>query len=641
MPGPHKKYAGKVTKVSKNTILNFGKRILKYKFRLILVLIMLFLSTIITVSISLYIQVLIDKYIMTMLDQKSSRIAVDYWPLIRSLITYASILLFGVICTIIQRYVNLYMAYGILRDLRVEMFVKMQKLPISYFDTNQAGDIMSLYTNDIDTLREVIAESIPMSITSIVTFVTIIICMFSISINLFLIVLITTLGMLFYTKIVSKKSVNSYVDSQRYIGELNGYVEEMVNGAKEVKVFSYEKRNVDNFNEKNNKWKKSTSKADVLGITMMPIMNASGNLLYVLIACIGGYMAINYFTNISLLGAPIITLGMIASFLSFTKSFTQQIAQLSSQLPFIFQSLSGAERIFTMISQDEEENEGYITLVNAKIGNGQLVESDESTGIWAWKDKTDISNIKYTKLEGRIEFNNVNFSYVKDKKILKNINIKAEPGEKIALVGATGSGKTTIINLLNRFYDIEEGTITYDGIDIKRIDKISLRESIALVLQDVHLFTGTIMDNIRYGRLDATDQECIEAAKLVGADKFISELEDGYDTMLKGEGESLSQGQRQLLSIARAAVADPPVMVLDEATSSIDTRTEKLVQDGMDSIMKGRTVFVIAHRLSTIKNSDIIIVISGGEIIEMGNHKTLLEKGGVYYQLYTGKLVME
>lgn len=641
MPRPNQRYKGKVEKVSKGTVKALFSYIFKYKFRFILVLATLIASTLITVSISMYIQVLIDDYIVKMLAEKLAGKDVNFTPFVLSLMQYGLILLLGVVCTLVQRYVNIYMAQGILKDIRNDIFAKMERLPISYFDKHQAGDLMSLYTNDIDTLREMVTESLPMCITSLLTFVSIIACMFWLSINLFLIVLAATILMLIYTKAISKRSINSYIDSQKSIGDLNGYVEEMVNGAREVKVFSYENRNVEIFNEKNAKWKKSTSKADVLGITMMPIMNASGNLLYVLIAFAGGYMAINNFTNYSIHGTSILTLGMIASFLSFTKTFTQQIAQLSSQLPFIFQSMSGAERLFAVTREENEKNEGHITLVNVKDENGKLIETKDKTNLWAWKDDSDKNNVKLIRLEGHIELKNVSFSYVPGKKILTNINIDARPGMKVALVGKTGSGKTTIINLLNRFYDIDDGVILYDGIDIRKINKVSLRESIALVLQDVHLFTGKVIDNIRMGDLEATDNECKNAARLAGAEQFIEELENGYDTIIKNDGESISQGQRQLLSIARAAVANPPVMILDEATSSIDTRTEKIVQDGMDSIMKGRTSFVIAHRLSTIKNSDLIIVIDAGKIIEMGNHDSLLKEQGTYYQLYTGKIEID
>ena len=604
-------------KVKKGTLLRLISYVTRYKVRLVFISIGMMGSILVNVGSSLFLKIAIDNYITPMLMQDKNN--VDFGPFKTAIFAFAGMLAIGVVSTLIFRLLMVKLSNGILRDIREQMYAKMQKLPLKYFDTNNAGDIMSRYTNDLDTLRQVISEALPQTVRGVITFTTIFISMMMLSINLFLVVLFMFFVMVLFAKWSGDRSLKSYRKTQSAIGGLNGYVEEMVLGAKEVKVYCYEKRNIDAFGDKNSEWAKAVVKADTLSNIVFPFMNSLGNVLYVFIAFAGGAMALKGVTNFTLAGPTILTIGTITSFMTFTKTFSSLIGELSSQLPYLMQSLSGAERIFSLIDTKEEIDDGTYRL--EKVGKNT----------WQWNNGE-----KTVPLVGNIVLEDVNFSYVENKPVLKHINVYADKGQKVALVGATGAGKTTITNLINRFYEIDNGTITYDGINVRDIKKKDLRDSLAIVLQDVSLFSGTILENIRYGKLDATDEECIAAAKLVYADSFIELLPDGYNTVIKGDSGGLSQGQKQLISIARAAVADPPCLILDEATSSIDTRTEKLVQKGMDSIMKGRTVFIIAHRLSTIRDADVIMVMRDGEIIERGNHESLLEKKGHYYELYTG-----
>lgn len=606
-------------KVKKGTFIRLLSLILHYKIRLIFILIGMVGSTVVFVSTSVFLKFAIDDYITPMLLQDKN--SVDFGPYNRGLILFSFVFVFGVICSLTYKLLMVKLSNGILRDIREKMYQKMQYFPIKYFDTNNAGDIMSRYTNDIDTLRQVISQALPQSIIGIITIIGICVSMLCLSINLFIVVLIMIAIIALYTKWTGDRSLKSYRKTQSAIGGLNGYVEEMVLGAKEVKVYCYEDRNISEFNAKNNTWADAVINADILSNVLFPITNALGNTLYVLVAFVGGTMILSGVPNFTLNGTGVLTIGTITSFMSFTKIFSSFLGELSSQLPFVMQSLSGAERIFELLDTETEIDEGEYKL--EKVGEGE----------WQWNNGTHS-----VPLVGNIVLKDVNFSYVENTPILKNINVYADKGQRVALVGATGAGKTTITNLINRFYEINDGVITYDGINVVDIKKRDLRESLAIVLQDVNLFTGTIMENIRYGKLDATDEECIEAAKLVYADSFINMLPDGYNTIVKGDSGGLSQGQKQLISIARAAVANPPCLILDEATSSIDTRTEKLVQKGMNSLMKGRTVFIIAHRLSTIRDADVIMVMRDGEIIERGTHESLLEKKGHYFELYTGKI---
>ena len=618
-----KRYAGEpVQKVKKGTFTRLIGYILQHKIRLVFIVITMLGATFVNVGSSLFLKIAIDNYITPMLLQDKNN--VDFAPFRTAIIYFAIMLLVGVVCTLFYRLLMVKLSNGILRDIREQMYEKMQKLPLKYFDTNKAGDIMSRYTNDLDTLRQVISESLPQTVRGSLTFMTIFVSMLMLSINLFVVVIIMVALMISFTRWTGSRSLKLYRKTQAAIGGLNGYVEEMVLGAKEVKVYCYEQRNIEEFSKKNREWANVVVKADVLSNILFPFMNSLGNILYVLIAFAGGAMALSNVTNFTFLGPTVLTIGTITSFMTFTKTFSSLISELSSQLPYLMQSLSGAERIFELIDTSPEIDNGSYRL--EKVGKNS----------WQWNNGE-----KTVPLVGNIVLNDVNFSYVENKPVLKHINVYADKGQKVALVGATGAGKTTITNLINRFYEIDDGTITYDGINVTDIKKKDLRDSIAVVLQDVNLFTGTIMENIRYGKLTATDEECIAAAKLVYADSFIEMLPDGYNTIIKGDSGGLSQGQKQLISIARAAVADPPCLVLDEATSSIDTRTEKLVQKGMDSIMQGRTVFIIAHRLSTIRDADVIMVMKDGEIIERGNHESLLEKKGHYYELYTGKIEID
>ena len=539
--------------------------------------------------------------------------------------------LIGAIASYIYTRIMVNVSQGTLKNLRDDMFTHMEELPIRYFDTHYHGDIMSTYTNDIDTLRQMISQSMPQFLNSIITIVSVFVSMLLLNVPLTIVTLLMIGVTLFATKKIGALSAKYFIAQQKDIATVNGYIEEMMNGQKVVKVFTHEEESIENFNRLNDQLFHSADNANKFGNILMPVNAQIGNISYVLCALVGGVLALN--------GIGGFTLGKLASFLTYNKSFSQPVNQLSMQLNNIVMALAGSERIFKLLDEEPETDEGYVTLVRARKENGQIVESKERTGMWAWKHTHQADgSVDYIELKGDVVFDDVDFGYNPDKIVLHNVDLYATPGQKIAFVGSTGAGKTTITNLINRFYDIQDGKIRYDGININKIKKDDLRHSLGIVLQDTHLFTATVMENIRYGKLDATDEEVIAAAKLANADTFIHQLPDGYNTLLTGDGANLSQGQRQLLAIARAAIADPPVLILDEATSSIDTRTEKIVQDGMDKLMAGRTTFVIAHRLSTVKNSDCIIVLEQGRVIERGNHDKLMEEKGKYYQLYTGNL---
>lgn len=529
---------------------------------------------------------------------------------------------------------------GSLMKFREKMFARMESLPIRYFDTNAHGDIMSIYTNDTDTLRQLISQSLPALMQTSIVLLTVFCIMIYYSFWLTGVVLIGCVIMFFITKNFGSKSSRFFIKQQQTLGATEGYIEEMMNGQKVIKVFNHEEDAIEGFDKVNNAWFEASRKANTFANILMPVLHNMGNILYVLIALTGGVLLYLKTPNVSLSGMAL-NISIVVPFLNMTKQFTGQIGQISQQINSVVMGLAGASRIFGLLDEDPEFDEGYVTLVNAKEENGELVETTERTEMWAWKHPHEDGTVTYTRLEGDVEMHDVDFAYNPNKMILHNITLYAKPGQKVAFVGATGAGKTTITNLINRFYDIEDGKIRYDGININKIKKPDLRRSLGIILQDTNLFTGTVMDNIRYGYLEATDEQCIEAAKLAGADDFIARLPDGYNTMLTGNGASLSQGQRQLIAIARAAVADPPVMIMDEATSSIDTRTEAIVQKGMDALMKGRTVFVIAHRLSTVQNSDVIMVLDHGHIIERGSHEDLIKQKGQYYQLYTGAFELE
>lgn len=619
-------------KVSKEN-LQTAKRLLKYvtgtyKVRFVIVFICILLSSVASISVSLSLKFLIDDFISPLIGQKDPNFAELY----RALAVLGSIFLMGVIATFTYTRLMVYIGQGVLKKVRDDMFEHMQTLPIRYFDQNTNGSIMSLYTNDTDTLRQMISQSIPQALMSFFTIIVTFISMLILSPLLTILAVLIIGLMIFVTKKIGGNSGKYFVRQQKSLADVTGFVEERMNGQRVVKVFNHERKSEEEFDKLNEALFESAAQANTFANMMGPVIGNIGNLQFVLVSVLGGFL--------SIMGIGGITLGVMASYLQFTKSFTQPFMQVAQQFNSIVMALAGAERIFALIDEESEKDEGYVTLVNAKKDeNGNIIECKERTGMWAWKHPHSADgSVSYTELTGDVRFEDVTFGYNEDKVILKDISLFAKPGQKLAFVGSTGAGKTTITNLINRFYDIQEGKIRYDGINITKIKKDDLRRSLGIVLQDTHLFTGTIMDNIRYGKLDATDEEVYEAAKLAHADQFIKMLPKGYDTMLSGDGEELSQGQRQLLSIARAAVANPPVLILDEATSSIDTRTESIVQKGMDNLMKGRTVFVIAHRLSTIRNSDAIIVLEHGKIIERGDHADLIKMKGTYYQLYTGKL---
>lgn len=609
----------------------------EYKGQLVFVVICILLSAVASAASSVFLQTLIDDYIVPLLGTDNP----VFGGLIKALITIGIIYMIGVISNLLYSRAMVTVAQGTLKKIRDDMFEKMQRLPIRIFDTRTHGDIMSLYTNDTDTLRQMIAQSMAQLISSVFTIVAVLVCMLYTSIWLTVVAVLVMLFILQIVKGIAGKTGTFFILQQKTLADVNGYVEEMVNGQKVIKVFCHEETTKEELRQKNKAWAQNATNANGYANSMMPMMNALGYVQYIIIAVLGGYMAIEGITNLGLTGTGMLTLGMIASFLTLSRSLTNPVSQISNQFNSIVTALAGASRIFAFMDEEPETDDGYVTLVNAKEENGVLTETAERTGLWAWKHPHHDGTLTYTKLEGRVVLDSVDFGYVSDKQVLYDVSLYAEPGQKIAFVGATGAGKTTITNLINRFYDIADGKIRYDGININKIKKADLRRSLGVVLQEVNLFTGTVMENLRYGNPDATDEDCIAAAKLANADGFIRMLPEGYNTVLKGDGSGLSQGQRQLISIARAAVSDPPVMILDEATSSIDTRTEALVQDGMDKLMKGRTVFVIAHRLSTVQNSDVIMVLDHGHIIERGNHEKLINEKGTYYQLYTGAFELE
>ena len=609
----------------------------EYKGQLVFVVICILLSAVASAASSVFLQTLIDDYVVPLLGTNNP----VFTGLLKALATIGIIYIIGVLSSFLYSRAMVTVAQGTLKKIRDDMFEKMQRLPIRAFDTRTHGDIMSLYTNDTDTLRQMIAQSLAQLISSVFTIVAVLICMLYTSIWLTIVALLVMLLILQIVKGIAGKVDTFFMLQQKTLADINGYVEEMVNGQKVIKVFCHEEKAKEELGQKNRAWAQSAANANGYANSMMPMMNALGYVQYVIIAVLGGFMAINGVTNLGLTGTGTLTLGMIASFLTLSRSLTNPVSQISNQFNSIVTALAGASRIFAFMDEEPETDDGYVTLVNAKEENGTLTETAEYTGLWAWKHPHHDGTLTYTKLEGRVVLDSVDFGYVSDKQVLYDVSLYAEPGQKIAFVGATGAGKTTITNLINRFYDIADGKIRYDGININKIKKADLRRSLGVVLQELNLFTGTVMENLRYGNPDATDEDCIAAAKLANADGFIRMLPEGYNTVLKGDESGLSQGQRQLISIARAAVSDPPVMILDEATSSIDTRTEALVQDGMDKLMKGRTVFVIAHRLSTVQNSDVIMVLDHGHIIERGNHEKLIDEKGTYYQLYTGAFELE
>ncbi|MEQ2637906.1 ABC transporter ATP-binding protein [Paratractidigestivibacter faecalis] len=609
-----------------------------YRGQLALVVTCILVSAIASAASSMFLQTLIDDYIVPLLATDA-----PVWTgLAHALITIGAVYVVGVAATLVYNRAMVTVAQGTLKRIRDDMFSHMQTLPLRYFDTHAHGDIMSLYTNDTDTLRQMIAQSLSQLVSSVFTLVAVFVCMLWVSVGLTAVVCVLMAMVFVFVGRVTGIIGAFSIEQQDTLGALNGYIEEMVGGQKVIKVFCHEDAARTGMSKLNRAWAKAATNAQGMGNSIMPMMNALGYLIYVVVAVIGGYMAIAGTPNLGLTGFNTLTLGAIASFLTLSRNFINPVAQVSNQLNSIIIALAGAGRIFTLMDEEPESDEGYVTLVNVREGaDGALVETNERTERWAWKNPHHEGGCGLVPLKGHIMLDHVSFGYVPQKLVLHDIELDAEPGQKIALVGATGAGKTTITNLINRFYDIADGKIRYDGININKIRKADLRRSLGVVLQDVNLFTGTVMDNIRYGCPDATDEQCIEAARLANADGFIRMLPAGYDTVLEGDGSGLSQGQRQLISIARAAVADPPAMILDEATSSIDARTEALVQRGMDALMEGRTTFVIAHRLSTVRNSDLICVLDHGQIIERGNHDELIAKRGYYYQLYTGAFELE
>ncbi len=631
-PGPRRMQG------SKPKVENPGKivrRLLAYVMKnyalaVIVVIVCIVYSAFANVQGTLFMEELIDSYIRPLLASD----APDFGDLLRAISRVAFFYGIGVVAAFAQAKIMIYVSQGTLRNLRNDLFSHMEKLPISYFDTHSHGDIMSVYTNDTDTLRQMISQSIPQLFSSLITIISVVGSMLYLSVPLTAVTLAMVGVMLFMTKRLAGLSSKYFLAQQRDIGKVNGYIEEMMEGQKVVKVFCHEQKSIEDFKALNDQLFDSADKANRFANILMPVNAQLGNISYVLCAIVGGILSMH--------GVGGFTIGKLASFLTFNKSFNQPINQVSMQLNAVIMAIAGAERVFKLLDEEPEKDEGYVTLVNIRKERGQIIEAPEyeRTGLWAWKHPHQADGtVTYQELTGDVVFDDVDFGYVPEKIVLHNVDLFATPGQKIAFVGSTGAGKTTITNLINRFYDIQDGKIRYDGININKIKKDALRHSLGIVLQDTHLFTATVMDNIRYGKLDATDREVMEAARLANADGFIRHLPDGYQTMLTGDGANLSQGQRQLLAIARAAVADPPVLILDEATSSIDTRTEKIVQSGMDKLMSGRTTFVIAHRLSTVRNSDCIMVLEQGRVIERGSHEKLMEERGKYYQLYTGNIV--
>ena len=634
MPGP---MGGRPPRGAKPTVANPGKvfkRIIgfvakNYLLQCIVVLVCIVLTVFSTIQGTMFTKTLIDQYIMPLMQQAVP----DYTELLHAIIRVACFYAVGVIAAYVNTRMMVYVTQGTMRSLRDEIFVHMESLPIKYFDTHAHGDIMSVYTNDIDTLRQLISQSIPQVINSTITLVSTFVSMIVLDIPLTIVSVVMVIIMLYVTSKLSELSGRYFVEQQKDIGKVNAYIEEMMEGQKVVKVFCHEEKSIEQFKKINDELRESANNANKIANITMPVNGNIGNISYVLCAIVGGILALSDFSGL--------TIGTLVAFLSLNKSFTQPVTQISQQVSSIVMAMAGAKRVFELYDEKPEADEGKVELVNVKYNNNnELEETKENTMMWAWKrPAVDDKPVDYRRLEGDVTFDGVDFGYNPDKMVLHDIKMYATPGQKIAFVGSTGAGKTTITNLINRFYDIQDGKIRYDGININRIKKDDLRRSLGIVLQDTNLFTETIMENIRYGRLDATDEECIAAARLANADGFIRRLPDGYNTVLHSGGANLSQGQRQLLAIARAAVADPPVLILDEATSSIDTRTERLVQKGMDALMSGRTSFVIAHRLSTVRNADCIMVMEQGRIIERGTHEQLMEEKGKYYQLYTGKSI--
>lgn len=601
----------------------------RYGIHCFVVLLCIMGQAICTVQGTLFMQTLIDDYIIPLMGTASP----SFSGLFQALMRMACIFVLGIAFSYTYQRIMVTVTQGFLRDLRIEMFTHMESLPIRYFDRNTHGDIMSVYTNDIDTLRQLISQSLPQLVSSSITVVTVFISMLTLNIPLTVLSVVMLCVILFISRSVGRMSSRYFVRQQKELGKVNGFIEEMISGQKVVKVFNHEDKAIEQFRNINETLRDTAYQANKFANVLMPVTIQTGNISYILCAIVGALMALS--------GNFDLTIGTLISFMTLNKNFNNPIGQISMQINAVAMAQAGSQRIFDLLDQESEDDQGVVTLCRVKYVDGQMVETKERTGHWAWRHPRPDGTVELVEMKGDLRLENVNFGYDDDKMVLHNIDVFANPGEKIAFVGATGAGKTTITNLINRFYDIQSGTITYDGIDIKLIKKDALRKSLGIVLQDTHLFTGTVMDNIRYGRLDASDEECIAAAKLANADGFIRHLPNGYETMLTGDGANLSQGQRQLLAIARAAVANPPALILDEATSSIDSRTEKLVQDGMDKLMNDRTTFVIAHRLSTIKNSDCIMVLDHGHIIERGNHESLMKEKGKYYQLYTGAIEMD
>lgn len=638
MPMPHQKR--KIDFVCLKRVLHYVTK--KYKIGFSIVLICILLVALTNVSTTIFIEQLINNYIKPLISDAKNGIEYHFTRLALFILAMGGVYTIGIISSFLFNRLMGIITQKVLNDIRIDLFSNMQKLPIKYFDTHLNGDIMSVYTNDVDSLRQLLAQSIPQSINAAITIISSIIVMISYSIYLTIAVFLIVIIMLFVTRKIGGNSTKFFIKQQESIGKVDGYIEEMMNGQKVVKVFCHEEKSKEDFDKLNEQLFNDSRKANTYANILMPIMGNLGYIMYVFVAIIGSLLFLYNVPNLSIAGIAAINIGIVAAFLQMSRTFTMSINNISQQINSIAMALAGAKRIFELMDEQPEVDHGYVTLVNAQYNDkNELVEADHRTGIWAWKHPHEDGTITYTKLTGDIRMFDVDFGYNPDKIVLHNVTLYAEPGQKVAFVGATGAGKTTITNLLNRFYDIADGKIRYDGININKIKKPDLRRSLGVILQDTNLFTGTVKENIRYGRLDATDEEVIEAAKIANADDFINTLPEGYDTMLESDGANLSQGQRQLLSIARATLANAPVLIMDEATSSIDTRTETIVQKGTDQMMKGRTVFVIAHRLSTIQNSDVIMVLDHGHIIERGSHDQLIKEKGMYYQLYTGAFELE